>query len=275
MMTKTRISLFFISLSWLCSSAQIGTFTRAKTDIENLIMTNKIRVDEKVSTTVFNYLYPIEKVEIKLDTIIIIAKSSKYKVNFAGEAKVITKNDASQFKTYKTSIFFNYAEYYPKSVKLGNLLFNELKFGEGENLKKFADDIVILRDHYPSEKEKNLNAKKIDSLLIEFSKRVAKFQSTNQESSISEEQRACIVQANLLYDQKQYSKVIELYEKAININPTSYPALYYNLGLIYALAENYQYAIFNMKKYLILDPNAEDARIAQDKINEWKININN
>ena len=30
-----------------------------------------------------------------------------------------------------------------------------------------------------------------------------------------------------------------------------------------------------MKKYLILDPNAEDARIAQDKINEWKININN
>ena len=43
------------------------------------------------------------------------------------------------------------------------------------------------------------------------------------------------------------------------------------MTLLFADYKNYMYAIFNMKKYLILLPDAEDARAAQDKIYEWEL----
>jgi hypothetical protein len=59
----------------------------------------------------------------------------------------------------------------------------------------------------------------------------------------------------------------------MEINPVAYPAGYYNLALVASLAQNYPYAIFCMKKYMMLMPNAEDVRDAQDKIYEWEVHI--
>lgn len=45
------------------------------------------------------------------------------------------------------------------------------------------------------------------------------------------------------------------------------------MALIAAEMKTYSYAILNMRKYLLLMPDAEDARKAQDKIYEWELNM--
>ena len=55
------------------------------------------------------------------------------------------------------------------------------------------------------------------------------------------------------------------------MDPVSYPAAYFNLALLYEQQEQYSRAIDAMRKYLLLQPNAADARSAQDKIYEWEI----
>ena len=82
-----------------------------------------------------------------------------------------------------------------------------------------------------------------------------------------------IVQANALTEQKLYSDAIEQYYNAMKINPISYPTMYYNIALLQAQIENFGIAILNMKKYLLLAPDAQDARTAQDKIYEWQLNF--
>lgn len=92
---------------------------------------------------------------------------------------------------------------------------------------------------------------------------------------ITEDQRKLIIQANYFNDNKNYAKALEFYNNAIKINQFSYPDAYYNMALIAAELKYYNYAILNMKKYLLLKPDADDARKAQDKIYEWDVNINN
>jgi tetratricopeptide (TPR) repeat protein len=71
-------------------------------------------------------------------------------------------------------------------------------------------------------------------------------------------------------EKMNYDQAINYYDQAIAINPLSSPNSYYNYALIAAVAEKYELAVLNMKKYLLLLPNAEDARSAQDKIYEWE-----
>ena len=46
--------------------------------------------------------------------------------------------------------------------------------------------------------------------------------------------------------------------------------IYANLALLSAQLHQYNAAIYYMKKYLMLEPEAEDARSAQDKIYLWE-----
>ena len=88
---------------------------------------------------------------------------------------------------------------------------------------------------------------------------------------MSEEQREFVVQANALNQRKDYARAIDLYLKAIDLDPVSYPGAYFNLALLSAQLKRYKQAISYMKQYLLLVPEAKDARSAQDKIYEWKI----
>jgi tetratricopeptide (TPR) repeat protein len=94
-----------------------------------------------------------------------------------------------------------------------------------------------------------------------------------EKPGISEEQRKYLKQAMVMNEEQQYQKAVLLFNKAMEINPVAYPAGYYNLALVASLAQNYPYAIFCMKKYMMLMPNAEDVRDAQDKIYEWEVHI--
>ena len=106
--------------------------------------------------------------------------------------------------------------------------------------------------------------------LVRFKQIADNYQALPVKPTISEEQRKYILQANALNDNKDYQSAIQRYDKALALNPVSYPAGYYNLAIIASLAGNYNYAILNMKKYLLLLPNAPDAREAQDKIYGWE-----
>ncbi len=133
------------------------------------------------------------------------------------------------------------------------------------NFKALADKLFFFQHQY--------NIKLYDSLITEFKPVAAKYCSLVEKPTISEEQRRFIVQANVANEQKMYSKAIELYKKAIELDETAFPAAYLNLALLSAQVNNFDAAIFNMKKYLLIEPDAPDARSAMDKIYEWEIII--
>lgn len=118
-----------------------------------------------------------------------------------------------------------------------------------------------------------LNERKFASDLLLFEPVAAKYRELKVKPTVKEEQRKYIVQANSFNEQKTYSKAIELYKKAIELDRTAYPAAYSNLALLSSQEKKYNAAIYYMKMYLLLAPDATDARSAQDKIYEWEAQI--
>lgn len=97
-----------------------------------------------------------------------------------------------------------------------------------------------------------------------------KYLSAPEQQTMNEEQRKLFVQGNAMNKQRDYEIALIYYDNAFSLNPVSYPEGYYNYAIIAALAEKYDLAILNMKKYLLLMPDAPDAVSARDKIYEWE-----
>ncbi len=92
---------------------------------------------------------------------------------------------------------------------------------------------------------------------------------------ISEELRQYIVQAETCTKLYQDEKAIEINYKLIATHPTAYPNVYLNIAILLAETNRLQSAIFNMKKFLLLNPTTEDEQFAKTKIAEWEIILNN
>lgn len=101
----------------------------------------------------------------------------------------------------------------------------------------------------------------------------AQYRALKIKPPVSEELRRLVVQANAMSQQKRYGEAIKEYLKAIELDPTSYPAAYFNLALLLAQDKKPLSAIFYMKHYLLLVPEAPDARGARDKIYEWEFTL--
>ena len=110
-----------------------------------------------------------------------------------------------------------------------------------------------------------------DERLAQFESAAAEYRALKVKPPVSEEQRKLIVQANAMSQQKEYGEALSLYLKAVELDPVSYPAAYFNMALLSAQLQRYKPAITYMKQYLLLEPEAKDARSAQDKIYEWEI----
>jgi tetratricopeptide (TPR) repeat protein len=148
--------------------------------------------------------------------------------------------------------FFSFADYYSKQ----NVPATE------SNYEKLADYLYIFQHpfmihHY-------------DSLLTQFKPVAEQYSALKVKPPVSEEQRKYIVQANAMSQIKDYNKAIDLYNKALELDKTSYPAGYSNVALLSAQINNFDGAIFYMKEFLLLEPEATDARSGQDKIYEWE-----
>ncbi|MFA5296629.1 MAG: tetratricopeptide repeat protein [Lutibacter sp.] len=178
-------------------------------------------------------------------------------------------------------ILFYYKEIYGKKIKLSktNHLWEVIlqpidetktipygfSFKTYEIAIEFAENMYYIL---------NINHLVDDSLIkkdsILFIGLVAQYKEMKVKPTITEGQRKYIVQANAYSKDKDFEKAIEAYQKTIALDPLAYPTAYYNMALLYAETGDFNLAIRNMKKYLLLLPDAPDARAAQDKIYEWE-----
>jgi tetratricopeptide (TPR) repeat protein len=149
--------------------------------------------------------------------------------------------------------------HYRYSMELQKTLFSWSDFNTAQS---FADAIYFMRQKY-------LSAKSNDDF-ARFELVASEYRALKVKPAVPEEQRKYLVQANSMTQMRNYVEAIKLYDKAIAMYQTN-PAVYYNQALLFAQIKQYDSAINRMKKYLMLVPNAADARSAQDKIYEWEI----
>jgi len=133
--------------------------------------------------------------------------------------------------------------------------------------KRFADALFFIQQQV-----KNV-MKDYDERLVLFEPIAARYRALATKPTVSEEQRKLIVQANVLAQQKQYDKAISRYQEVIKLDQTVYPEAYFNMALLAAQDNLPVTAIFFMRHYLLLKPDAKDARSAKDKIYEWEFTI--
>ena len=140
----------------------------------------------------------------------------------------------------------------------------EFYFYKPDRVRAFADALFLIQQQY---------IEKQDQQLMLTESQTAQYRALPVKPRMSEEQRKYIVQANALNQRKDYNGAIQLYQEVIAIDPMAYPAAYFNLALLSAQQQRFRSAITFMKQYLLLEPEAKDARAARDKIYEWELMI--
>lgn len=103
-----------------------------------------------------------------------------------------------------------------------------------------------------------------------FQEVVEKYRAANPRPALPEEARKYKVQAEFMVQEKQIGKAIKLYGKALDIAPW-WPEGHYQLALILGESKKYNDAMSEMKRFLLLAPDAPEARAAQDKIYQWEV----
>jgi tetratricopeptide (TPR) repeat protein len=127
---------------------------------------------------------------------------------------------------------------------------------------EICDTLFNMGQRYRQQRDKDAAA---------FLEQAAKYRNALAKPALSEDQRRLIVQAESLRQRKDYAGAASLFRQLVRTSPTAYPVAYFNLALLYEQQENYRQAIAPMRKYLLLSPDAKDARAAQDKIYEWEM----
>ena len=147
-------------------------------------------------------------------------------------------------------------------INFANTLKFRFPFGPRDltSAQRFADDLFVIQEHLKKQEQV-------------FEEQAANYRALAVKPTVSEAQRKLFVQANALSQQKNYLGALDFYHKALEIAPLSYPEAYFNMALLEAQENRFRLAIGSMKKYLLLKPDADDFRSAQDKIYEWELMI--
>jgi formylglycine-generating enzyme required for sulfatase activity len=99
---------------------------------------------------------------------------------------------------------------------------------------------------------------------------VAQYKAAKPKPELSEEARKYKVQAEFMVQENQADKAIALYGKALELAPW-WAEGHYKLGLLLGEKKKYRDAMVEMKRSLLLAPEADFARNAQDKIYQWEM----
>jgi formylglycine-generating enzyme required for sulfatase activity len=131
--------------------------------------------------------------------------------------------------------------------------------------------LIAMGTHAASYEEVMATAKQADQSAEKSFERevVAPYRAANPRPGLPEEAHKFKVQAEFAVQEKQFDKAVELYGKALEIAPW-WPEGHYNRAGILGETEKYRDAIREMKRYLLLVPDAPDARAAQDMIYQWE-----
>lgn len=245
----------FAALLATPATAQTDEISKVKAAITGLLQDNCSLWEPDSITNSYPYkTWPIKKALVRDDRIELVLQEYIMKRN-----KCIYIDKESFRTVYLFSPFEYFAE--SNSLHLDNFLFIKKVAGTNEAVKQLVHNISFLRNQI------------FNTSLALFEPNAAHYRGLNEKPPIPEEQRKYIVQANLFNQKKDYLKAIELYLKVIESDQTSYPAAYTNLALLSAQMANFDSAIYYMKKYLMLEPDASDARSSQDKIYEWEAQL--
>ena len=111
--------------------------------------------------------------------------------------------------------------------------------------------------------EKNASDEKL------FESQAAAYRAANPKPAVPEQARAYALQANDAFNNHREDDAVELYQKAIQLAPWN-PPFHYNLATLLADEQHFEEAVSEMRKYLVLVPDAPNAREARDKIYVWQ-----
>lgn len=89
---------------------------------------------------------------------------------------------------------------------------------------------------------------------------------------LGEEARSFKVQAEDAVKNKRFEDAADLYAEALQVAPW-WPEGYFNRALILGELKEFDTAVFEMKRYLRLAPDAADARAAQNKVYVWQAEV--
>jgi tetratricopeptide (TPR) repeat protein len=101
-----------------------------------------------------------------------------------------------------------------------------------------------------------------------FPKIAQDYRDMSVKPAFPEDARKFKVQAEHAIREKRFKDAVDKYEDALKIAPW-WSEGHFNRALVLAELQQFQEAVLEMQKYLLLVPDAPDARSAQDKIYEW------
>ncbi len=102
-----------------------------------------------------------------------------------------------------------------------------------------------------------------------FEAEARKYRESAVKPAFPEEARKYKAQAEFALQQKKFENAVDLYGRALKAAPW-WPDGHFNRALILGELSRYEEAIREMKRYLLLAPDAPDARDAQDRIYQWE-----
>lgn len=105
-----------------------------------------------------------------------------------------------------------------------------------------------------------------------FEQAAAAYRAADPKPASTEQRRQHEVQAEAFVRDKQFLRAAETYQQALRETP-AWPQGHFNFALVLESLGDYELAIEEMQRYLALEPDAANARAAQDKIYEWQTRI--
>jgi ankyrin repeat protein len=102
-----------------------------------------------------------------------------------------------------------------------------------------------------------------------FEAEAKRYRESAVKPAFPEEARKYKAQAEFAFQQRKLENAAELYAKSLRAAPW-WPDGHFNRAHILGELSRYEEAVREMKRYLLLAPDAPDAREAQDKIYQWE-----
>lgn len=127
--------------------------------------------------------------------------------------------------------------------------------------RQIADAIFVLKQDVLSKGDPQKEEK--------FAEIARAYREATTKPVLTEDVRRFKVQAEGAVNDKAFNDAADFYAQALGVAPW-WPEGHFNLALILGETGDYESAIIEMKHYLLLVPNAPDARAVQDKIYDWE-----
>ena len=127
---------------------------------------------------------------------------------------------------------------------------------------RFADALFVLARSSPPDVAQD----------PDFQKVVQQYRAAGGQAQLTEGVRAHRVAAEAAVREKRFEDAVNEYGEGLKLAPW-WPQGHFNRGLILAELGAYGAAGREMKRYLLLEPDAQNARQVQDKIYEWQAKV--